>query len=165
MTNKENSANASPAEANAAAASENTPPKSNGKYIVGIGASVGGLEALQTLLAALPTQLGFPYIVIQHLSPDYKSLLSEILSKHTKMPVIQAEDGMNIEANCIYVIPPRKSLTLSNGRLCLIDQITGALHLPIDTFFNSLAEEAGPNAIAIVLSGTGSDGTNGIKNV
>lgn len=134
-------------------------------YVVGVGASAGGLEALQSLLSSLPINLGFPYIIIQHLSPDYKSLLSEILSKHTKMPVIQAENGMMIKENTVYVIPPGKSLTLQDGRLSLFNQLPGALHLPIDTFFESLAKESEVNAIAVVLSGTGSDGTNGLKAV
>lgn len=73
-------------------------------YVVGIGASAGGLEALQKLLSALPSNTGFPYIIVQHLSPDYKSLLGEILSKYTGMPVIQVEDGMEVKPDCVYVI-------------------------------------------------------------
>ncbi|MDO5111181.1 MAG: chemotaxis protein CheB [Clostridia bacterium] len=139
--------------------------KQDEPFIVGIGASAGGLEALQNLLTALPADLGFSYVLIQHLSPDYKSLLSEILSKNTSMPVIQAEDHMAINPDCVYVIPPRKTLYISDGSLCLDEQKSGELHLPIDTFFRSLAENVGANAIAVVLSGTGSDGTNGIKSI
>ncbi len=142
--------------------------KTNGKegqFIVGIGASAGGLEALQSLLSSLPSNLGFSYVVIQHLSPDYKSLLSEILSKYTDMPVIQAEQGMRAQSDCVYVIPPRQNLSLKNGVICLSEQVMGGLHLPIDGFFKSIAEDVGAKAIAIILSGTGSDGTNGIKNV
>ncbi len=135
------------------------------KYVVGIGASAGGLEALQKLLAALPANTGFPYIVIQHLSPDYKSLLCEILAKYTEMSVIQAEDGMEVKPNCVYVIQPGKNMRISNGKLLLSEQKGKELNLPIDMFFRSLAEEAGPRAIAIILSGTGSDGTNGIKDI
>ncbi|MDD3336212.1 MAG: chemotaxis protein CheB [Eubacteriales bacterium] len=135
------------------------------KYIVGIGASAGGLEALQTLLSALPANTGFPYIIIQHLSPDYKSLLPQILSKYTEMPVVQAEDGMEIEPDHVYVIQPGKMMTLFNGRIHYTAQIPKELNLPIDEFFRSLAEEAGARAIGIVLSGTGSDGTNGIKAI
>ena len=135
------------------------------KYIVGIGASAGGLEALQKFLTALPANTGFPYIIVQHLSPDYKSLLSQILGKYTEMPVEQAEEGMEIEADHVYIIQPGKMMTLSQGRIHYTDQVPKELNLPIDAFFRSLAEEAGPRAIAIVLSGTGSDGTNGIKAV
>ena len=134
-------------------------------YIVGIGASAGGLEALQKLLTALPANTGFPYIVIQHLSPDYKSLMGEILSKYTDMPVLPVEDGMAIEPDHVYVIQPGKNIRVSNGKLLLSSQKEKELNLPIDLFFRSLAEEAGAHAIAIVLSGTGSDGTNGIKTV
>ncbi len=134
-------------------------------YIVGIGASAGGLEALQKLLTALPSNTGFPYIIVQHLSPDYKSLLSEILSKYTSMPVIQVEDGMEIKPDCVYVIQPGKNMRLSKGKLLLSSQKEHELNLPIDLFFHSLAAEAGTRAIAIVLSGTGSDGSNGIKSI
>ncbi len=134
-------------------------------YIVGIGASAGGLEALQKLLSALPANTGFPYVIVQHLSPDYKSLLGEILGKYTEMPVIQVEDGMEIHANCVYVIQPGKNMRISNGKLWLSEQKEKELNLPIDMFFRSLAAEAGPYAISIILSGTGSDGTNGIKDI
>ena len=134
-------------------------------YIVGIGASAGGLEALQKLLSALPGNTGFPYIIVQHLSPDYKSLLGEILSKYTDMPVIQVEDGMEVHANCVYVIQPGKNMRIAGGKLHLSAQKERELNLPIDMFFRSLAEEAGSKAIAIILSGTGSDGSNGIKNI
>ena len=134
-------------------------------YIVGIGASAGGLEALQKLLGALPADTGFPYIIVQHLSPDYKSLLGEILGKHTKMPVIQVEDGMTVKPNCVYVIQPGKNMRIEKGRLYLTPQKHKELNLPIDMFFRSLALDAGAKAIAIVLSGTGSDGSNGIKDI
>lgn len=137
----------------------------NYKYIVGIGASAGGLEALQKLLTALPSNTGFPYIVVQHLSPDYKSLLGEILGKYTDMPVIQAEENMVVEPDKVYIIQPGKNMRIKGGKLTLVNQIPKELNLPIDIFFRSLAEEAGARAIAIVLSGTGSDGTNGIKAI
>ena len=134
-------------------------------YIIGIGASAGGLEALQKFLTALPANTGFPYIIVQHLSPDYKSLLGEILSKYTDMPVLQVEDGMVVEPDCVYVIQPGKNMRLSEGKIRLSAQKERELNLPIDMFFRSLAEEAGPKAIAIILSGTGSDGSNGIKDI
>ena len=148
---------------NAEGAGGKTSPEQ--KYIVGIGASAGGLEALQKLLAALPANTGFPYVIVQHLSPDYKSLLGEILSKYTEMPVIQVEDGMEVMPDCVYVIQPGKSMRIADGKLHLTALKERELNLPIDTFFRSLAEEAGSRAIAIVLSGTGSDGTNGIKEI
>ena len=139
--------------------------KAKYKYIVGIGASAGGLEALQKLLTALPSNTGFPFIIIQHLSPDYKSLLSEILGKYTDMPVVQVEDGVEVKPNCVYVIQPGKNMCISDGKLLLSAQKEKELNLPIDMFFRSLAAEAGAGAIAVILSGTGSDGTNGIKDI
>ncbi len=145
--------------------SETSFKESRKNYVVGIGASAGGLEALQKLLTALPSSTGFPYIVVQHLSPDYKSLLSEILGKYTEMPVVQVEDGMEIQPNHVYVIQPGKNMHLCKGKLMLTSQKEGEFNLPIDMFFRSLAEDAGPRAIAIILSGTGSDGSNGIKAI
>ena len=87
-------------------------------YIVGIGASAGGLEALQKLLTALPSNTGYPYIVVQHLSPDYKSLLGEILSKYTDMPVVQVEDGMVIKPDFVYVIQPGKICGFLTANYC-----------------------------------------------
>ena len=134
-------------------------------YIVGIGASAGGLEALQKLLTALSPTTGFPYIIVQHLSPDYKSLLGEILGKYTTMPVVQVDDGMEVKPDHVYVIQPGKNMRISKGKLYLTSQKEKELNLPIDMFFRSLAADAGSHAIAIILSGTGSDGTNGIKDI
>ncbi len=134
-------------------------------YIVGIGASAGGLEALQKLLMALPANTGFPYLIVQHLSPDYKSMLSEILGKYTEMPVMEVEEGMDVKPNCVYIIQPGKNMRISRGKIILTSQNEHELNLPIDLFFKSLAEEAQAGAIAVVLSGTGSDGTNGIKKI
>lgn len=146
-------------------ATNNLRKEESPQYIVGIGASAGGLEALQKFLAALPPDTGFPYIIVQHLSPDYKSLLGEILGKYTEMPVVQVEDGMEVQPNHVYVIQPGKNMRIAKGRLLLSAQREKELNLPIDMFFRSLAAEAGAHAIAIVLSGTGSDGTNGIKEI
>lgn len=135
-------------------------------HIVGIGASAGGLEAIEDFFKNMPGDTGLAFIVIQHLSPDYKSLMVELLSKKTMMPVAQAKDGMAVNANCIYLIPPKKSLTIFHGKLLLQDlKPTGTINLPIDQFFRSLAEEAAEKAIAIVLSGTGSDGTRGVRAI
>lgn len=142
------------------------PPDTGPAYYVGIGASAGGLEALETFFAQMPSSTGLAFIVIQHLSPDYKSLMVELLSKKTDMHVHRAEEGMPIEPNCVYLIPPRKTLTMYRGRLLLRDQApTRGLNLPIDVFFRSLADDQGERAVAIVLSGTGSDGTRGIRSV
>lgn len=133
---------------------------------VGIGASAGGLEAIEAFFKHMPTDTGLTFIVIQHLSPDYKSLMVELLSKKTTMPVLRAEDGMLVEPNHIYLIPPKKNLTIFHGKLLLHDQLQGqGINLPIDIFLRSLAEDQGEKAVAIILSGTGSDGTRGVRAV
>lgn len=133
--------------------------------VVGIGASAGGLEAIQQFFAHMPDNNGLIFIVIQHLSPDYKSLMAEILGKHTGMVVLQAEHEMTVAPDTVYLIPPKKNMTLKNGRLLLADSPHGSINHPIDIFFTSLAEEKREHALAVVLSGTGSDGTNGIKAI
>ena len=135
------------------------------RAVVGIGASAGGLEALQQFLHHLPDNTGLTYIIIQHLSPDYKSLLGEILSKHTKMPVIQAENDTVIEKNRIYLIPPKFNMELQGSKLQLSEYDHGIINHPIDVFFRSLAKSYANKSVAIILSGTGSDGTNGIKSI
>lgn len=150
--------------------SNGTPkPAANSKkaeYVVGIGASAGGLEALQDFFKAAPADSGLGFVVIQHLSPDYKSLMDELLARCTNMKILKAVDGMLVEANKIYLIPPRKNLSIFHGKLLLEDQGNrSGLILPIDIFFRSLAKDYGKNAIAIVLSGTGSDGTLGTRAI
>ncbi len=137
-----------------------------GRYIVGIGASAGGLEAIELFFSRMPADSGMSFIVIQHLSPDHKSLMVELLSKRTQMPVHRAEDGMLVEENSIYLIPPKKNLTIFHSKLFLKEQdrIQG-INLPIDLFLQSLAEDAGEKAIAVILSGTGSDGMRGSRMV
>lgn len=142
------------------------PEKKQGSAaVIGIGASAGGLEALQQFFDYMPSDSGLSFVVIQHLSPDYKSLMADILAKHTDMTVRQAEDGMPVRPDHLYLIPPKKNLTLHEGRLVLSDYDASALNHPIDIFFTSLAEEKREKAIVVVLSGTGSDGTNGVKAV
>ena len=133
--------------------------------IVGIGASAGGLEALQQFFQHMPGNSGLSYVVIQHLSPDYKSLMADILGKHTEMTVRQAEDGMEIHPDTVYLIPPKKNLSLRDDRLILSDIVPGQLNHPIDVFLISLALEKRERAIGVILSGTGTDGTSGIKAV
>jgi len=135
-------------------------------HVVGIGASAGGLEALDTFFEAMPADSGMAFVVIQHLSPDYKSMMVELLSKRTRMPVRRAEEGMLVEANTVYLIPPRKQLTIFHRRLMLHDQDAArGLNLPIDVFLQSLAVDHGEQALAIILSGTGSDGVRGIRAI
>lgn len=133
---------------------------------VGIGASAGGLEAIQAFFQNMPPYSPLAFIVIQHLSPDYKSLMVELLSKKTKMPVKRAEDGMTVEANTVYLIPPKKNLRIFHGKLLLSEQdYSRGINLPIDIFFHSLAEDQGEHAVGIILSGTGSDGMRGIRAI
>ena len=135
-------------------------------YYVGIGASAGGLEAIELFFKNMPSDSGLAFVVVQHLSPDYKSLMVELLSKHTNMPVMRSEDGMEVKANHVYLIPPKNNLTIFHGKLLLTEQdASRGVNLPIDIFLRSLAEDIGEKAIAIILSGTGSDGTRGIRAI
>ncbi|WP_300424393.1 chemotaxis protein CheB [uncultured Thalassolituus sp.] len=133
-------------------------------HYVGIGASAGGLEALQEFFGHIPSDTGAVFIVAQHLSPDYKSMMPELLSRYTKMPIAQASDGVELLANHVYLMPPRKNMMLGEGRLLLSDQVPDTQpQMPIDFFLRSLAENYQHKAVGVVLSGTGSDGTRGIK--
>lgn len=145
--------------------SPETPEMAPSHYVV-IGASAGGLEAIDTFFKHMPTGSGCAFIVVQHLSPDYKSLMAELLSKRTEMPVQRAEEGMPVEANKVYLIPPNHDLRIFHGKLLLTEQKReGGINLPIDIFLNSLAEDQGDKSVAIILSGTGSDGTRGIRAI
>ncbi len=136
------------------------------QYYVAIGASAGGLEALESFFRAIPRNSNLIYIVIQHLSPDYKSYMDEILKRFTDIDILMATDGMTTEKNKIYLIPPGKNLSIYEGKLYLEKQKEhNYLTLPIDIFFKSLAKDVGKYAIGIILSGTGSDGTLGIKTI
>ncbi len=135
-------------------------------FCVGIGASAGGLEALEQFFRNMPPDSGLSFVVVQHLSPDYKSLMVELLSKHTSMKVFRAEDGAKVLPNCIYLIPPKKNMTIFHGKLFLTEQDHQyIINLPIDIFFRSLAEDYADKSIGIILSGTGSDGTLGIRAI
>lgn len=135
-------------------------------FVVGIGASAGGLESLEKLFQNLPADTGMAFVIIQHLSPDFKSMMYELLARDTKMEIHRVEDGMSIEANHVYLLPPKKELIVAGGELHLIDKdLSKGLTLPIDRFFESLAREYGSRAIAIVLSGSGSDGSRGIRDL
>ncbi len=135
-------------------------------YYIGIGASAGGLEALESFFKAIPPLTNNVYIVIQHLSPDYKSMMNELLARHTAMPIHVAEDGMETEPNHVYLIPPSMNLSIYHSKLYLEAQLKhNHLNMPIDLFLKSLAQDQGKNAIGIILSGTGSDGTKGIRSI
>ena len=131
--------------------------------IIGVGASAGGLEAVIQFLKRLPPDSGIAVVVIQHLDPKHESFTSEILGRATAMIVLEAQDGMRLQPDRVYVIPPNHFLSLSNGKLKLSPRkkILG-LHLPINFFFSSLAEEVYEHAIGVILSGTASDGTQGL---
>ena len=106
------------------------------QVVVAVGASAGGLEALQDFFKAVPNDNGLAFVVIQHLSPDYKSMMDELLARHTKMMIHVIEDGMRVEPNSIYLIPPRKNLTIFHDQLFLEDyNLKKGLNLPIDIFF------------------------------
>jgi two-component system CheB/CheR fusion protein len=138
----------------------------NENYIVAIGASAGGLEAIHEFFDNMPSNGNFSFVIIQHLSADYKSLLVELISKHTNMKVVEAGQDVALEKNHVYVIPNDKLLTIKNGRLQLGDKnFEKAPNTAIDTFLRSLAEDQGSKAIAVILSGTGTDGTRGIAAI
>lgn len=137
-----------------------------GPIIVGIGASAGGLEAFKSFLSAMPIDSGMAFVLVQHLAPDHVSMLAELLSRYTQMKVYQAENGMEIEANQVYIIPPNATLTVEKGRLVVTSPAPPREHRrPIDTFLFSLAQDQGEKAVCIILSGTGSDGALGLTAI
>jgi two-component system CheB/CheR fusion protein len=134
--------------------------------VVGLGASAGGLAALTELLSAIPARSGMAFVVIQHLDPTRASMLTEALSRATEMRVTTAVSGTEVEPDNVYVIPPDADLTLAGNTLALVPRERSRRpHLAIDLFFRSLAAERGPQAIGVVLSGTGSDGTEGLRAI
>jgi two-component system, chemotaxis family, CheB/CheR fusion protein len=146
--------------------SEQGQTAATGTSVVGIGASAGGLEAFKTLLAHLPPDAGFAVVLIQHLDPAHHSMLSEILGRTTRVPVKEAADGMAVEPNHVYVIPPNAELTITNRVLKLTPRgQTPGPHMPIDRFLRSLAEECGSKAVGVILSGAGTDGAAGLQAI
>ena len=134
--------------------------------VVGIGASAGGLESLERLFSEIPVDTGMAFVVLQHLSPDFKSVMDELLARRTAMPVRHAVHDMLLEPNAVYLLPPMKEMAVRHRRLQLSNKDPRhGLTLPIDTFFRSLAADIGERAIAVVLSGSGSDGSRGILEV
>jgi two-component system CheB/CheR fusion protein len=137
-------------------------------FVVGIGASAGGLRALEEFFENMPVDSGAAFVVIQHLSPDFKSLMKELLERRTRMQIHRVTDGMGLEPNSIYLIPPGKNLVVENQNLHLLEQEERnrhGLNFPIDIFLESLAKNYAEKAIGVILSGTGSDGTNGLRGI
>ncbi len=135
-------------------------------FVVGLGASAGGLEAFKTFLTAAPNDTGMAFVLVQHLDPDHESMMVDLLSRYTNMPVLQVTDAMDVRPNQVYMIPPGKYLTLEGKQLKLAEPVAKrGMRMPIDHFFESLAEAQVDKAMAIVLSGTGSDGSLGMRMV
>jgi two-component system CheB/CheR fusion protein len=134
--------------------------------VVGIGGSAGALQAFSEFLASVPPDSGAAFVLVQHLEPTTKSLLPELLQRHTAMPVVRVKDGVPVEPNHIYVIPENTEMALFNGHLLLMKPSRPrGLRMPIDTFFQSLAADWGEKAVAIVFSGMGTDGELGARFV
>jgi two-component system CheB/CheR fusion protein len=136
--------------------------------IVGIGASAGGLAAFEAFFSGMPSGAdpGMAFVLVQHLAPDHKSILTDLVKHYTRMQVFEVEDGMAVKPNCAYIIPPNRDMAFLDGTLQLLEPAAPrGLRLPIDFFFRSLAQDLHERAICIVLSGTGSDGTQGVRAV
>lgn len=150
------------------AAEAERPSAAAGFPVVGIGSSAGGLKAFEAFFTAMPAAKDpdMAFVLVQHLAPEHKSILVDLIKRFTRLQVLTVEDGMAVQANCIYVIPPDRDMALLNGTLQLLKPVLPrGQHLPIDFFFRSLAEDLHERAICIVLSGTGNDGTLGARAV
>jgi chemotaxis methyl-accepting protein methylase len=135
-------------------------------FIVGLGASAGGLEALEQFLSHVPADSGMAFVVIQHLDPTYKGMLPELLQRVTPMVVFKAKSRMKVNPDCVYVIPPNKDLSILHGILHLLEPSSSrGLRLPIDYFFRALADDQRERSIGVILSGMGSDGTSGLRAI
>ncbi len=134
--------------------------------VAGIGASAGGLEALEQFLGHVPEKCGVAFVVVQHLDPTHKGIMTELLQRITPMEVFQAKDRMKVRPDCVYVIPPNKDMSILHGALHLFEPAAPrGLRLPIDFFFRSLAEDCQERSIGVILSGMGSDGTMGLRAI
>ena len=136
--------------------------------IVGIGASAGGLAAFESFFSGMPADddPGMAFVLVQHLAPDHKSILTDLVKRYTRMQVFEVEDGMVVRPNCTYIIPPNRDMAFLGGTLQLLEPSSPrGQRLPIDFFFRSLAQDQHERAIGIVLSGTGSDGTVGVRAI
>jgi len=135
-------------------------------HVVGIGASAGGLEALSAMIGALPVDLGNSYVVVQHLSPTHRSMMVQLLGRETAMAVREVEDGIKPEADIVYVAPASRNVIIRDGYFVLLETVREALPKPsVNAFFSSLAADLGEDAIGVILSGTGSDGTVGLREI
>ena len=153
-------------------AGEGGPPGGEGESprfpIVGIGASAGGLAAFEAFFSGMPAQAesGMAFVLVQHLAPDHKSILVELVKRYTRMQVFEVEDGMRVLPNCAYIIPPNRDMALLNGTLQLLEAVAlRGQRLSIDFFFRSLAHDQRERAMCVVLSGSGSDGTQGVRAI
>jgi two-component system, chemotaxis family, CheB/CheR fusion protein len=168
---KPNVSSALPSPAEAAPethAEEPQAPPRNEFPIVGIGASAGGLSAFEAFFSGLPahTDPGLAFVLVQHLAPDHKSILTDLIRRYTRLQVYEVEDGMVVRPNCAYIIPPGRDMAFLGGTLSLLEPTAPrGQRLPIDFFFRSLAQDQGERAIGIVLSGTGSDGSLGVRAI
>src|SRR6202048_1137737 len=134
--------------------------------IVGIGASAGGLEALDIFLRNVPTNSGIAFVIVQHLEPTQKDFMVELLQRATAMKVVHVKDRTVLHPERVYVIPPNKEMSILHGVLHLLDRVaTHGLHLPIDFFFRSLADDQQDRSVGVILSGMGSDGTLGLRAI
>jgi two-component system CheB/CheR fusion protein len=136
--------------------------------IIGIGASAGGLAAFEAFFSGMPAEreIGMAFVLVQHLAPDHKSMLVELVRRCTRMAVLEVEDGMRVLPNSAYIIPPNRDMALLNGALQLLEPVAArGPRLSIDFFFRSLAQDQGQRAICIILSGSGSDGTQGMRAI
>ena len=144
------------------------PANAEGFPIVGIGASAGGLAAFEAFFSGMPKEMasGMAFVLVQHLAPDHKSLLAELIRRYTPMPVLEVDDAVTVRPNCVYIITPNHDMALLNGSLQVLEpSAPRGQRLPIDFFFKSLAADLHERAIGIVLSGTGSDGTLGVRAI
>ncbi len=136
-------------------------------FVVGIGSSAGGLEAVREFVASLPVDSGASYIIVQHMSPQHKSLMTPLVASETEVPVTDVVDGITPEPNTIYITPPRKDVVIHHGRLCLVapSEDPGKPKPSVDRFLQSLADDRGDRSMAIILSGTGTDGAYGVQAI
>jgi two-component system, chemotaxis family, CheB/CheR fusion protein len=142
------------------------PGGNNDFYVVGIGASAGGLEAFEQFFSHMPPDSGMAFVLIPHLSPERKSIMAELLKRHTAMEVLQAEEGMRIRRDCVYIIPPNRDMALEGGALHLLEPaIAHGIRHPIDFFFRSLAKDKAERSICVILSGTGTEGALGLRAI
>ena len=144
------------------------PVANPGFPIVGIGASAGGLAAFEAFFSAMPADAepDMAFVLVQHLAPDHKSILTELIRRYTRMQVFEVEDGVAVQPNCAYIIPPGRDMAFLNGTLQLLEPTAPrGQRMPIDFFFRSLAQDQRERAIGVVLSGTGSDGTLGVRAI